>query len=110
MTTIATPDMKRGESFSYEAEIIVDGVLTDIPVENLRSQVKTKVGKLLGECSVVRISTGKYRFFINDTDEWPVGDIEFDFDITTDGITTSSPTFTKKVLKDITRPIVEVTP
>jgi hypothetical protein len=108
--TISTPEMKRGETFSYEAEVIADGQLLDVPVEAVRSQVRTKVGVLLGECVVEKISTGKFRFTIADTNSWPIGQVEFDFDITVNGLIESSPTFTKNILKDITRPIVEVEP
>lgn len=110
MTTIATPDIKRCESFSYEAEIINNGQLLDVPVESVRSQVRTKVGVLLGECVVEKISTGKFHFSITDTNSWPVGQIEFDVSILISGNIRKSNTFTKNVLKDITRPVVEPTP
>ena len=108
--TITTPDMKRGDAFTYEATILVDGQLTDIPIEDIRSQVRTKTGILVGECSVERISTGKYKFFVMDTNTWPIGIIEFDFEMVVNGIAQSSPTYSKTVVKDITRPIVEVVP
>ena len=103
--SISTPEMKRGESFSYEAEVKAqDGSLIDLSIDDIRSEVRNKIGVLLGECVVEKISTGKFRFTIDDTNSWPIGQVEFDFDITIDGKIISSPTFTKNIIKDITRP------
>lgn len=102
---IVLPDMKRGETFEFTVHFNNAGASVDMSVDDVRCEVRAKSsGKLLEECTKEQVDTSTIKFTVTDTDEWPIGDIEFDVDYTINDIKYSTPTYTRKVLKDITRP------
>lgn len=103
--TIVLPDMKRGETFEFTVKFHNDGTDVEMDADDVRCEVRAKnSGKLLEECTKEQVDAYTVKFTVTDTDEWPIGDIEFDVDYTIDDIKYSSPTYTRKVIKDITRP------
>lgn len=102
---IVVDDMKRGETFEFIVHFNNAGADVAMDVADVRCEVRLKSsGKLLEECTKEQVDDSTIKFTVADTDEWPVGDIEFDVDYTIDDIKYSTPTYTRKVLKDITRP------
>ena len=105
LETIVLDDMKRGETFEHTVHFHNEGVSVDMSVDDVRCEVRAKSsGKLLEECTKEQIDDSTIKFSVSDTDEWPVGDIVFDIDYTINDVKYTTPTYVKKVLKDITRP------
>jgi len=102
---IVLDDMKRGETFEHTVHFHDEGTSIEISIDDVKCEVRAKSsGKLLEECTKEQIDPSTIKFSVADTDEWPVGDIEFDIDYTIDDVKYTSATYVKKVLKDITRP------
>ncbi|PKP53813.1 MAG: hypothetical protein CVT92_02455 [Bacteroidetes bacterium HGW-Bacteroidetes-1] len=103
--TIVLDDIKRGETFEFTVHFHDEGVTEEISVDDVKCEVRSKAsGKLLEECTKEEVTPGTIKFSISDTDEWPLGDVEFDIDYTIDDVKFTSPTYVRKVIKDITRP------
>lgn len=107
MQKIQLPDMKRGATFEYIINITKNGEPYDIQLSDIRSEVRTSTGKLLAECSKELISVGSVRFYVDNTDNWPIGVVESDYDVMISGKKIPSATYVRNVEKDITRPLVE---
>ena len=103
MTTLGT--LKRGDTFSYCAEITDNGAPITGIAAYLRSQIRKEYkGLLLSELSVSETDTpGIYQFkHDGSTQEWPLGRMLVDFEYTIGGVTKSSDTLMLTVIEDIT--------
>jgi hypothetical protein len=100
------PEIKRGDYFSFLFQILDEDKLPiDLAIGEVKSQIRTKSGDLVDTCSVVKIETGKLKFYVADTNDWPIGTLEMDIDVDHNGQPFSTTTFLIPVIKDITRPV-----
>ena len=104
MQSIGT--IKRGDTFSFTAEI-KDSV-TSLALTGAASKLKCYgrhylTNQLITELTVIEKTSGIYLFSADSTADWEVGvKILFDVEYTSDGMTSSSETFSVNVEEDIT--------
>jgi hypothetical protein len=100
------PDIKRGEYFSFLFQMLDDDKNPiDLAITDFASQIRNKSGDLIATCSIVKIETGKFKFYVEDTNDWPIGTLEMDIDVKYNNAPFSTTTFLINVVKDITRPV-----
>lgn len=99
------PDIKRGEYFSFLLQLLdADRQPIDLAITDFVSQIRTSGGTLVDTCLVLKVETGKFKFYVADTNNWPVGTLEMDIDIHYNNEPFSTTTFLINVVKDVTRP------
>lgn len=105
---VMTP-FKRGDTFTFTCRYKVDGVPTDVTGFEIRAQIRDRLGALVATLQPVLADqtqqTGVFYLepVIPDTSGWAIGRHSGDIQITEDGITRSTVTFTLPVVEDITR-------
>jgi len=97
--------LKRGEYFSFTMSVLNIDTPIDILLADVAAQVRTKAGALVDECTIEQISIGNFKFFVADTNDWPIGVLEMDIDISYNSQPFSSTTYLINVVRDITRPV-----
>lgn len=100
--------LKRGDTFAMYINLTDSSGEEEIPlivsVENIKCQVRTEYDKLVQTLDVEETETpGKYIIKSDDTQNWPIGDLLSDIQITINNITSSSDTFIIPLVKDVTR-------
>lgn len=106
-------NFKRGDSFAFYANLkdTVTGDAIDLPVENIRCQVRNASNKLYSTLSIHKdeIVAGKYLFYATRevTQTWPASItgvlLYIDVEIIMNDVTTSTETFTVNILQDVTK-------
>ena len=106
MTSIGT--IKAGDTFGLLATINnEENNLVIGESANLKSQVRTSDDELIAELTVRETDDGTYLFEFEDTSLWPITILYLDIQYSKDGVVTSSNTLSVKVLKDVTKEVIE---
>ena len=100
------PDIKRGEYFTFNMQLLdANKAPIDLTVDKLACQIRNKAGELIDTCSVTRLEAGLFKFYVADTNAWPIATLELDIDVDHNSQPFTTTTFLLNVLKDITRPV-----
>src|SRR5215208_2368804 len=108
MSTTPTITWKRGDSFEVDC-VYKDagGVAIDLDGVTITSQFRTPKGILISDADVTigsPTTSGAFRVVVADTDEWPIGILEYDIEYALDGGSiNSTETVFINVLRDVTR-------
>lgn len=100
--------LKRGDTFAMYINMTdsssEEPVPLVVPVVNIKCQVRTEYDRLVQDLDVLDTDTpGKYIIQSDDTQNWPIGDLYSDIQITVNDIVSSSDTFIIPIVKDVTR-------
>lgn len=95
---------KRGDLFSLVCTWKEDGVAQSVDSLTIKSQVRRKNGSLVADLVVTKLSDlGKFTLTCSDTEDWHIGTLICDVQITENGITRSSQTFVIPVIEGVTQ-------
>ena len=99
------PVLKKGDTFAFTAAFEENSEPVTGIAAKLKAQVRDPYDKLITEIAIAETETlGTYLFTTEDTTEdWPVGQIYCDIQLTDGEIVTSSETFSINLVKDVTR-------
>lgn len=111
MTSAPMITWKRGDTF--EVDCVYEHPDTGLPADldgiTIASQLRMPKGNVLISDAVVTIgsptTSGAFRVVVADTDEWPIGTLEFDIQFSlAGGSIISSETLLVHVIRDVTQP------
>jgi hypothetical protein len=96
--------IKRGDSLVFNIALTdSESEPLDLAVENIRSQVRERDGKLIASLTVAATeTTGTYQLTAESTQGWPARSLECDIELDIEGTVISSETFAIEVLRDVT--------
>lgn len=98
--------IKRGDTFSFTAELKDNATGEPLTgaADKLRCQGRHYLkDELIVEMAITETTPGVYLFAAGSTSEWDIKKILFDVEYTSDGVISSSETFSVEVEADITR-------
>jgi len=105
LETQSLGEQKRGDYFAFYADL-TDASLAPIVLsaDLISSQIRDRVGTLIDDLEISTDSVpGRYLIEKGDTKSWPIGDLEIDIEMLIDGKPLSTPTFTVKIVRDVTQ-------
>jgi hypothetical protein len=98
-------DQKRGDYFAFYANL-TDAL--DAPIvlsaDLISSQIRDSMGQLIDDLDISADPVpGRYLIEKDDTKTWPIGTLEIDLEMLIDGKPLSTPTFTVRIVRDVTQ-------
>lgn len=94
---------KQGDTFGFSIVLRdSNGVLLDLEVTDIQSQVRKKNTELVQDLSISKISTGTFKIYTTNTTMYPVGQLEIDVRGTDGTESFSTDTIILDMLKAVT--------